>query len=263
MTLMNETPLSDLNSACSPVPTVPVQAGRSRSGSGVTDLTAVLRQCGPIPGTAAFLGVALDGLPVLLNLRDPTPGPLLIVGDAGSGKRRLLQVVARSADLAHPASGINHAVMTDHPREWEAFGLSPSCEGILTFHHPLTAHYIGSLAQSARTGVSSRPFLLLIVDGLEALASDPETRDSMLWLLENGPSNSIWPIVAVSTPRTSALAEWLKPFSTVLCGRNSGVPTQLEAGKPAFDGSRTLTSGTQFALLSGDEWLPFWVPEPL
>jgi hypothetical protein len=263
MTLMNETPLSDLNSHRSTMPPLPVQSGRSRSGAGPADLEAVLRRCGPIPPTAAFLGVALDGLPVLLNLQDPSPGPLLIVGDPGSGKRRLLQVVARSADLAHPAGGIRHAVMTDHPHDWEAFGLSAGCEGILSFRHALTAHYVNSLATSARAGVSSRPYLLLIVDGLEALASDPETRLDMLWLLENGPFNSIWPIVAVSTPRNAALADWIKPFRTVLCGRNSGVPTQLEVGKPAFDGSQTLTSGAQFALLSGDDWLPFWVPEPL
>lgn len=263
MTLMHETPLSDLNSSASPMPSFPVRSGRSRPNSERTDLTAVLHQCGPIPRTAAFLGVALDGLPVLLNLQDPTPGPLLIVGDAGSGKRRLLQVVARAADLAHPAGGIRHAVMTDHPRDWEAFGLSPNCEGILPFHHPLTSHYIGSLAETARAALSARPYLLLIVDGLEALSSDPETRADMLWLLEHGPSNSIWPIVAVTTPRTAALAEWLKPFRTVLCGRNSDVPSQLEAGKPAFDGAQTLSSGAQFALLTGDEWLPFRVPEPL
>ena len=263
MTLMPETPLSDLNSSGSPFRSLPVQSAPLQSASSVSDLAAVLHECGPIPRTAAFLGVALDGLPILLNLQDPTPGPLLIVGDPASGKRRLLQVVARAADLAHPTGGIRHAVMTDQPRDWEAFGLSASCEGILPFHHPLTRRYVASLAESARAARSPRRHLLLLVDGLEALAADPEIRTDMFWLLENGPFNSIWPIVAVTTPRTSALAEWLKPFRTVLCGRNSGVPSQLEAGKPAFDGSRTLTSGAQFALLTGDEWLPFWVPEPL
>ncbi len=227
------------------------------------ELDAVLRKCGPIPRAAIFLGMALDGLPVLLNLRDPAPGPLLIVGDPGSGKRRLLQVVARSADLSHSAGDVRHAVMTDHLRDWEPYGQSPTCEGILPFHHPLTLHYIGSLVHSAGANAASQRYLLLIVDGLEALAADSETQDDMLWLLENGPSNSIWPIVAVSTPQTPALAAWLRPFRTVLCGRISDGPNPVTSMNPPLPGSQNPEGVPQFAMLSGDDWLPFWVPQPL
>ncbi|MEO7838793.1 MAG: hypothetical protein ABIU06_05540, partial [Anaerolineales bacterium] len=43
-------------------------------------LSDVLAGIGPLPREALLLGVASDGLPVLLNLRDPLPGPILVLG---------------------------------------------------------------------------------------------------------------------------------------------------------------------------------------
>ena len=45
---------------------------------GMPPLSEVLAEFGPMPEEAMFLGVASDGLPVLLNLHDPVPGPILI-----------------------------------------------------------------------------------------------------------------------------------------------------------------------------------------
>ena len=40
-------------------------------------LNETLADFGPMPQEALFLGVAADDLPVLLNLHDPVPGPVL------------------------------------------------------------------------------------------------------------------------------------------------------------------------------------------
>jgi hypothetical protein len=53
-------------------------------------LTDSLSELGPLPKEALLLGLAPDGLPVLLNLHDPSPGPLLIAADPGAGKTALL-----------------------------------------------------------------------------------------------------------------------------------------------------------------------------
>ncbi len=227
------------------------------------DLAQVLRACGPIPRGAAFLGVALDGLPVLLNLRDAAPGPILLVGDPGCGKRRLLQVIARAADFIHPVGEVSHVVLTDHAREWEAYALSSNCEGILPFHHPLTLNYIRSLADMARTSASLGRYLLLIIDGLEALANDRDLAPDMHWLLQAGLSQFIWPIASINTPGRRGLAEWIKPFHTVLCGRSSTAGYSLLDPQTTSRPSLPATGEPQFALLTGNDWLPFWVPEPL
>lgn len=260
MNLTHEVPPSDLDAHASPSTPLPRQPRPDLPRLRHPDLETVVRQCGPIPRGAALLGVALDGLPVLLNLRDPAPGPLLVVGDRGSGKRRLLQVMARSADLVQPAGEVTYVVLTDRPAEWEALAHSPNCEGILPFHHPLTSRYISSLAATVRQGSKQPGFLMVIIDGLETLSGDSETRYDMRWFLENGPRHSVWPVVSLTTSRAPALADWIKLFDTVLCGRSSTPLPSVEAKQPPFSGA---ARRAEFALLTGNQWLPFWVPEPL
>ena len=45
--------------------------------SGLPTLRAVIADTSPLPHTALFLGLAEDGLPVLLDLYDPIPVPFL------------------------------------------------------------------------------------------------------------------------------------------------------------------------------------------
>ena len=52
-------------------------------------------QAAALPEGSLLLGMAEDGLPVLLDLYDPAAGPLLVAGDGGSGKTVFLQSLAR------------------------------------------------------------------------------------------------------------------------------------------------------------------------
>src|SRR6266542_7088206 len=89
-------------------------------------LSEVLAEFGPMPQEALFLGVASDGLPVLLNLHDPVPGPILISGDAGAGKTGLLQTIASAAAKTHQADELQFGVLTSHPDEWNGLEEIPN-----------------------------------------------------------------------------------------------------------------------------------------
>ena len=43
----------------------------------------IVEQPSSLPAGSLLLGMAEDGLPVLLDLYDPAPGPLLVAGDGG------------------------------------------------------------------------------------------------------------------------------------------------------------------------------------
>ena len=50
-----------------------IRASNADPSQAIPDLRTILQGFTPLPHEAIFLGVANDGLPVLLNLRDPLP----------------------------------------------------------------------------------------------------------------------------------------------------------------------------------------------
>lgn len=225
-------------------------------------LPGVLKELGPLPHAALFLGIAEDSLPVLLNLADPVPGPVLITGDSGSGKTRLLQLIARAASLLHGPDDLRFAVIAEQPEEWDELSSSPNCEGILSFLEPLTANYIGSLVNWAHTNKNAREFVLLLIDGLEGVEADTSLHQSLRWLLLRGPARRIWPIVTLKATRASAVTQWLPSFRTRLCGHvasDRDLTPITGASGASFDG---LEPGAQFAMREGKLWLPFRLPSP-
>ncbi len=235
---------------------------RPASDNSMPTLPGVLKDMGPLPHAALFLGVADDMLPVLLNLADPVPGPILITGDAGSGKTRLLQLIAQAAAMLHDPDDLRFAVIAERPQEWDDLSASPNCEGILSFLEPLTANYLGSLVNWAHTNKHAREYVLLLIDGLEGLDSDASLHQSLRWLLLRGPSRRIWPIVTLKATRASAVNQWLPSFRTRLCGHTASdrdLTAITGSSSASFDG---LEAGAQFAMREGRLWLPFRLPRP-
>jgi hypothetical protein len=231
--------------------------------STVSTLSEVLRTLSPIPHNALFLGVANDRLPVLLNLEDPVPGPVLITGDPETGKTRLLQVISQFIENGHEPKNIRYTVITDRAAEWERCNQSPNCEGILAFRQAQTANYLNSLVDWAHSSKQDGQFVLMLVDGLEDLVGDGQLQQAFRWLLLRGPSRHIWPIVTLNASHAEAVEKWLAAFRTRLFGhmeRQPGDPrTALLTGAAKFS-FNNLLARVQFAMRAGKDWLPFWLP---
>ena len=227
----------------------------------VPQLGKVLKDLSPLPRSALFLGIADDRLPVLLNLADPVPGPVLVAGDSGSGKTHFLQTVAEAVSQTHDADSLRFAVIAEQPAEWEALSASPNCEGVLSFNQPLTTNYLSSLVDWAHVNKDADQYVLLLIDGLEGLHDDQSLHQSLRWLLLRGPSRHIWPIVTLKATRASAVNQWLSAFRTRLCGRiaEDRDVTPLIGSGDIFSFSN-LQAGSQFAMREGKFWLPFTLP---
>ncbi len=170
-----------------------IRAANANAALALPKLSSILQEYTPLPPEALFLGIANDGLPVLLNLRDPVPGPVLIAGDAQTGKTKMLQIIARAIDETHDPEYIRYAVLTEDIKSWEPFDLSANCEGVLSFHQPLTTNYLDSLVDWAHTNKQDKKFILLLVDGLESLSEDKR-------------SSSNIPLVIIARPFKADLA---------------------------------------------------------
>ena len=239
--------LTDAQSRLIPVPLAPA-------------LESVLDEVGPMPREALFMGIALDGLPVLLNLHDPAPGPILVSGDPGAGKTAFLQNVARGAGLMHAPEDVQFGVITAFPDEWVGFGDLPHCAGIFPIYASSAVDFLYSLSGWAHANQRGQQSVVLLLDDLESMEQlDFDVRQTLRWLLLRGPARRVWPVVTVNAERTSQVEAWLEAFRTRMLGH------MAESHPGLFDGEdgpvfQSLKAGLQFALREGREWMKFWVP---
>jgi len=223
-------------------------------------LDQVLAGFGPMPEEALFLGVAADELPVLLNLHDPVPGPLLIVGDPGTGKTTLLQTIARAVERMHQPEQVQFGALTSHPDEWSELEDTPNNVGIFSIHHRSSEDFILSLASWAHGNKTSKQSVVLLLDNLEAVTHmEMDAVQNLRWLLLRGPSRRVWPIITLSTQNIITMEAWLGAFHTQILGniRNPNLVRKLDALNANL---HSLTAGSEFALREGESWLKFWIP---
>jgi len=235
-------------------------ARRSQPKHGMPSLGQVLAEIGPMPIEAMFLGVASDGWPVLLNLHDPIPGPILIAGDAGTGKTALLQTIALAATMMHQPEQLQFGVVTSHPDEWSGFEAVQNNVGVFPLQHRSSEDFILSLASWAHGNKSSRQSVLLLLDDLEAVSKlDLDSQQNLRWLLLRGPARRVWPIITLNPNRMENAQAWLDGFRTRVFSpiQNAQLTRQMDAENADLD---SLNIGTQFALREADHWLHFWIP---
>ena len=246
-------------------------ASQPTAGAAPT-LSEVLAEIGSIPSEALLLGVASDGLPVLLNLYDPHPGPMLIAGDAGSGKTAFLQTIAHSIAQTHDADDLKFGVITNYPDEWESVKAFPHNTGVFAVGQKSATEFMHSLASWAHSNKNGHQCMLLLVDDLESVASlDLQAIRDFRWLLLRGPARRIWPIVTLNAPRYGQVILWLQSFRTrffghiadgsvaeALGGDKRSTPQSGNVDKTSRLGE--LEAGIRFSLREKENWLRFWLP---
>jgi hypothetical protein len=220
--------------------------------------SGVLAGIGPLPREALFLGIASDGLPVLLNMHDPHPGPMLIIGEAASGKTTFLQSIARSVVQTHHESEVQFGVITSRVAEWEGIEKTPHQVGIFDVTQKNAQDLILSLATWAHSNKNTQQSVLLLIDDLESAAKmDFDALQNLRWLLLRGPARRVWPLITMNAERYGQVLAWIEIFRTRVFGRiqNGRVAEALGGDKSsALD---QLEAGRQFSLRENGNWLQF------
>ncbi|MBV6395850.1 MAG: hypothetical protein HFACDABA_01436 [Anaerolineales bacterium] len=222
---------------------------------------AVTRGVGNLPAGALFLGMADDGLPVLLDLFDGSPGPLLIVGDERAGKTLLLKTLARTAAEIYAPHEIQIGIVSSDKTDWTELESLPHCAEVNAFSENDSQELVAALYdwahQDARAGLA----VLFLVDGFDCIGQwDEATRTHLRWLLLRGPSRRIWPILTLNAARIGDVKEWLSLFRTFIYGRvsNDSFGDMLTGASNA--GLESLRAGVEFTMREGNHWLRFQIP---
>lgn len=239
-----------------------ITATSPRPVPAVPSLKDVLHDIGPLPREALLLGVASDGLPVLLNLHDPIPGPILVVSDAGAGKTHFLQDIAHVISRVHKERDVQYGVVTKYPDEWKGIEETPHQVGIFPTYHRKTDEFLLSLASWAHGNKNTHQSVLLLVDDLEETSKlDFDAVQNLRWLILRGPSRRVWPVITMNAERYGQILNWIPSFRTRIFGhiKNKCVAEALGGDKDAeFD---KLQPQLQFSLREGDHWTRFWIPQ--
>lgn len=223
-------------------------------------LTETLADFASLPREALFLGIADDALPILLNLHDPVPGPLLVSADEGAGKTAFLQLVAKALIELHDPNEAQFGVVTAYPEEWKGFDRAAHCAGVFPAHHKSAMDFILSLGEWAHSNKSRQSVVLLVDDLSRMEEADPEAKDTLRWLLLRGPARHVWPIVSLNPSQSESVLPWLELFRTRIFGAIKDARLAEPIARSAGGGLESLVKGSQFAMLEGSNWLRFWIP---
>lgn len=224
-------------------------------------LSSVLADISPLPHEALFLGMADDGLPILLNLSDPVPGPILIAGDKDSGKTKFLQTIARAVDMIHTPEQVQYGIITPHPEEWKSIAGSRNNAGIYSTKEENAAELLQSLVTWAHRNRGGEQSVLLLIDDLDALTKlDESARQNLRWLLLRGSSRRVWLFVTVNALLAKNLKDWLEFFHTRLFGFVQDLDNAYLLTANRDHTLDHLVPDVQFAMRENGKLLDFWLP---
>jgi hypothetical protein len=236
----------------------------------IPSLEQVLGEMETVPENSILIGSSEDGSPLLLDLNNSEAGSLLILGDAGCGKTRLMLSILSSACMINTPRKFRFSCITFQLGDISWLSRKPHAYKITAPYNDKayeTINELANLLEQRRNGRDHGPAVILAVDGLDELTNslDAELLDLLLWTIANGPQYRIWTVATLEVQKESLVqAEILERFGTWLVGY---MQTRPEVGLFSSASSQMriqyphrLIPGAQFGVLVDGEWVQFWVP---
>jgi hypothetical protein len=211
-----------------------------------------------LPVQTAVLGQGDDGYPILFDLNDPRPGPLLICAEKSAGKTNLLKVIANSLSRNNSRYDVQLSILSPKPEEWAGHGgIYPTWERSAGDQ----VVELAAVAEQRRWGRELGAAQVMLLDGLEQVKTwDDEPQIFFDWLLREGPAMNVWTIATVSPEASTALGRLMTGFHTRLLGRVNAPSTARRLAQSDEGPQRTNSGVGRFSVQISGNWLAFQTP---
>ena len=231
------------------------------------DLNQFLHRFYHLPKLTLPIGIDEDCNPVLFDLKDPRPGPILVIGDELTGNTNFLRLLVSVIDASKDALDTKCMVISPQPEQWYewigALKVPECCLGVLSSEDGEADEWVIRLAERVEQRLNGRRMngpILFMIDNFDFIThTDTDVRLNFEWLCSNGPEAQIWPVFTLPTLQALEMGRWIRYFRTRVIGKMANPASArlsiyggLETGE--FDAER------QFAIRVQDRWLKFWLP---
>lgn len=228
-------------------------------------LHQLVNEISPLPPFSLIVGGCEDGMHFYMALDDPRPGSILIVGDRGSGKHRLVESMLASAVLLNPPRHLRYALISNNLNRFNRYLDGMQCYAGLQPGEQASAliQELTDIFAQRWAGQGSRSPILLFIEDLADVCTSLDERyvEDLMWLIQHGPQTYIWPVITMHAEDSITEDEHIiDSFGTYLLGRiGSKEIAHAFTGKDGNFASE-LVAGAQFSVLFDNQWMKFWVP---
>jgi hypothetical protein len=167
-------------------------------------LEEVLEELHPLPAYSLLMGICEDGMPLILDLTDPTCGSILIADDNESTNFQLLYSLLTSAYQINTPEEVNLHLISPRADDLVELHKQPSFKISFDPTRPeceIVVEEMVNLIHQRQGTLELQPIHILAIDGLDLLLQNlsPEAQRWFYWLQENGPEAGLWTIASMES----------------------------------------------------------------
>lgn len=219
---------------------------------------AAMAQAMSIAGTM-LLGMAVDGVPLLLRVSAPDVAHVLIAGTTGSGKSQAARTMLASLMLFQRARDAQIIIVDPKASEFRVFEHVPHllCPIIKNIEDAVAnLEWLVEEMMRRQEQTITRPRIILMIDELTDLLMQGggEVEGYLTRLVQRGRSAGISVIACTQKPTASVLGSLVKAnFPVRLVGKVTGANEALVASGVAQSGAEKLAGRGDFLLIANGD----------
>lgn len=206
-------------------------------------LKDVVYKMGLMPKGVVLLGIAEDGLPVLLHARDSKAPNIIIWNRLARQGLRILKVIAEYLFSHHKSDKIEFVVFTRNPGDWGelndyGFGTNSNtaCIGIIPIYSELAEVVMRGLARWANEShKSAKAPVILMIDDMENLESaSSDFKLNLRYILLRGREKHLYSVGTSNKNNFHKVQQWLDGFQREIYGQDVEDTFEYVEGKEGF-----------------------------